>query len=85
MIRIRIGLPFGIHGKVNLGIEPLLCGSCPDCILWLTPRVGALCNGWHRSYAPLEQQTGKLRQIGRHSDMYSQPVKKGRKQRPYLV
>ena len=31
----------------------------------------ALRTSYTRGYAPLEQQTGKLRQIGRHSDLYS--------------
>ena len=31
----------------------------------------ALRTSYTRGYAPLEQQTGKLRQIGRHTDLYS--------------
>ncbi len=31
----------------------------------------ALRTSYTRGYAPLEQQTGKLRQIGKHSDLYS--------------
>ncbi len=31
----------------------------------------ALRTSYSRGYAPLEQQTGKLRQIGRHTDLYS--------------
>lgn len=31
----------------------------------------ALRTSYTKGYAPLEQQTGKLRQIGRHSDLYS--------------
>lgn len=31
----------------------------------------ALRTSYTRDYAPLEQKTGKLRQIGRHSDLYS--------------
>ena len=33
--------------------------------------ASALHTSYTKGYAPLEQQTGKLRQIGRHSDMYS--------------
>ena len=33
--------------------------------------ASALRTSYTRGYAPLEQQTGKLRQIGRHSDLYS--------------
>ena len=32
---------------------------------------GALRTSYTRGYAPLEQQTGKLRQLGPHSDLYS--------------
>ncbi len=38
-------------GKVNLGIEPLLYGSCPDYRPGLLPHVDAPYSDWHQSSA----------------------------------
>ena len=42
-------------------LEAAICSNDPT----------ALRTSYTRGYAPLEQQTGKLRQIGRHTDLYS--------------
>ena len=45
------GIPHASTARCILVLSPLLCGSCPDCRLWLLPHEDEPCNDWRRSSA----------------------------------
>lgn len=40
-----------IHDQIYIGVEPLLCGPCPDCRLWFRQHEDEPCNELHQSSA----------------------------------